>query len=174
MLVTIVPMNVRMSPMMAGIITQEVLSSGLYRILVLTLSPDLLSTDTIDCEANRFEPSTRASTGLWPVTMATLTVLSCSSRSASAWLSDGWVTVTLKNDDGNVAANWVARGPTTAALTVLTSKLAAYPKITSSRSGIAINIARVRLSRRSSRNSLTIIARMAQMLVRANPKCNTC
>src|ERR1035437_297097 len=125
MLVTIVPMNVRMSPMMAGTITQEVLSSGLNKICVLTWPPDLLSTDTIDCEANRFEPSTWASTGFWPVMMTTLTVLSCSIRTASAWLSEGRITVTLKNDEGNIAANWVACGPTTAALTVLTSKLAA-------------------------------------------------
>src|SRR5665647_3044002 len=125
MLVTIVPMNARISPMMAGTITQEVLSSGLYRICVLTLLPSLLSTDTMDCAAKRFEPSTSASTGARPVTIATSTVSSCSSRSASAWLSDGWVTVTSKNDDGNDAATWAACGPTTAAFTVATRQFAA-------------------------------------------------
>src|SRR5674476_1286168 len=124
MLVTIVPMNARISPMMAGTITQEVLMSGLYKICVVTLPPDLLSTDTIDCAANRLEPSTSASTGCRPVTIATLTVLSCRSRSAAAWSSDGWVTVTSKYD-GNDAATCVACGPTTAALTLSTWKLAA-------------------------------------------------
>ena len=89
------------------------------------MSPDLLSTDTIDCEAKRFEPSTRASTGFCPVMMATSTLLSCSSCLASAWVSKGLAAVTSKNDVGKVPATSMACGPTTAALTVATWKLAA-------------------------------------------------
>jgi hypothetical protein len=79
----------------------------------LTWLPALLSPATADCAANRLDPSTRASTGVFPVTKATSTLLSRSSVCASAWVSAGSVIVTSKND-GSTAAVCAACGPTTA------------------------------------------------------------
>ena len=75
----------------------------------------MLSAATADCAANRLDPSTRASTGVFPVTKATSTLLSRSSVSASAWVSAGSVTVTSKND-GSIVTTCEACGPTTAVL----------------------------------------------------------
>jgi hypothetical protein len=79
----------------------------------------LLSAATADCAANRFDPFTRASTGVVPVTKATSALLSRSSVSASAWVSAGSVTVTSKND-GSILTTCEACGPTTAVLTLET------------------------------------------------------
>ena len=63
MLVMIVPMNVRIRPMIAGTITHAVFRSGLNRIWIVTVLPALFSTPTAACAANRFDPSSRASAG---------------------------------------------------------------------------------------------------------------
>ena len=75
----------------------------------------MLSAATADCAANRLDPFTRASSGVFPVTMATSAWLSRSSVSASAWVPDGSVTVTSKMD-GSIVAVCAACGPTTAVL----------------------------------------------------------
>ncbi len=60
MLVMIVPMKVRIRPMIAGTMTHEVFRSGLKRTSYCTWSPHLFSAETTDWAANRFDPSTSA------------------------------------------------------------------------------------------------------------------
>ena len=79
----------------------------------------MLSAATADCAANRLDPSTRAGTGVVPVTKATSTVLSRSSVCAPAWVPAGSVTVTSKND-GSIVTTCEACGPTTAVLRLAT------------------------------------------------------
>ena len=97
---------------------------------MVTWSPALFSALTMDCAANRLEPSTSASVGVWPVTKATSTLLSWSSCSASAWSSPGSTTVTSKNADWLVsrAATCVACGPTTAAFTLRDVEVGGVPE----------------------------------------------
>ncbi len=124
MLVTIVPMKVRIRPMIAGIITQEVSRSGLKSTSALTWSPILLSTETVAWAANRLEPSTSTVTGVESATNATSTSRRWTMSCASAAVSAGSVVVTSKKP-GSMPATWSACGPTTAVATESTEKFAA-------------------------------------------------